>query len=72
MLPIDQVPADSMPPMHRTPQGIVGVVLVKKVIFTLIVHQPIGVIHPHLGWCEMVLRSEWLIKGHRAAGYSYP
>jgi hypothetical protein len=39
-----------MPPVHRTPAGVIKVVLIKQVIRSLIVGKTIGIIHPpHLG-----------------------
>ena len=41
-----QVLAYRMPPMHRSPYRAVGIVLKKQVVFALIIHHAVGIIHP--------------------------
>ncbi len=46
VLPVDQVPADRMAPVHGAPAGGVGKVLVKEVVFPFIVDKTVGVVDP--------------------------
>ena len=45
-LPAHQVPGLDMSPVHRTPLCIVGIILIKKMVFALIYGKTVGVIHP--------------------------
>ena len=48
MFPIYQVFTDCMSPMHIAPFGAIRVVLVEKVIFTISIYHPIGIVHPSI------------------------
>lgn len=45
----------SMAPMHWAPYRTVRVILIKHMVFSIEVHQAIGIIHPSGWWCEMKL-----------------
>ena len=50
MLPMQQVPAHSMPPVHGAPEGAIRVILIEHMVFPLIKGKSIRVIHPpHTG-----------------------
>ena len=57
MFPMEQVITDRVSPMHRSPKGVKGVVLIKVVIPTPKVYQAIGVIEPALGSHEVITLS---------------
>lgn len=44
--PAEQIPAFGMPPVHRSPYGIIGMVLVEQMIFALIIAKAIRIVHP--------------------------
>ena len=46
ILPVEQVFAYRMAPMHRPPYRIVGMILVKHMVFPFIVTKAVGIIHP--------------------------
>ena len=46
VLPMDQVAAHRMAPVHGTPAGGVGEVLVKKVVLTSIIDKAVGIVDP--------------------------
>ncbi|MNE99114.1 hypothetical protein D3C80_1977340 [compost metagenome] len=56
MLPVRQIPADGMAPVHRPPVFVVGVVLIERMINAVNVHQPIGIVDPAGGRRQMKLR----------------
>src|SRR5688572_32066913 len=55
MLPVDQVGADRMAPVHRPPDSIVRVMLVEQVIFIGVENESVWVIHPFFDRSEMIL-----------------
>src|SRR5688572_18117063 len=61
MFPVSEILAHSMTPMHRSPHGAVRIVLIKKVILSVVIYHPVGIIHPFCFWCEMKLRPVGLI-----------
>ncbi len=72
LFPMHQVFADGVTPAHVAPFVAVGVVLVEHVVFTVVVYQPVGVVHPVLFWGEVELRTERLLvrsRGCRTAGF---
>ena len=56
-LPVQQVLADSMAPVHGVPLGGMGVVLEKSVILPLKPAKPVGIVYPALFRLEMVRKS---------------
>ena len=46
MLPMHQIGAHGMAPVHRPPYGAVGIVLVKQVVFAFVKEHAVGVVHP--------------------------
>ena len=46
ILPICQVIADNVSPMHRSPLGIIRMMLEKRVILTVIVYESVRVVYP--------------------------
>ncbi len=46
LLPVDQVLADGMAPVHVAPTPAVGIVLIEKMVLALVVNQPVGVVQP--------------------------
>ena len=59
--PIHQILAHCVRPVHGTPYFILGVMLIKQVVFSLVIDHAIGVVHPHLGWGEMELGAMGLV-----------
>ena len=50
ILPVQQVGADGVAPVHRRPPHIVGVILIELMVLPLIVGEAVGVVHPaHIG-----------------------
>ena len=50
VFPVQQVAADRVAPVHRPPVGIVGVILVKQVVLTVVEGKAVRVVHPaHAG-----------------------
>ena len=85
MLPVNKVWADGMSPMHRTPQVTVWVILIEQVIFTVEIHQAVGIVHPIGGWCKVECRAIYIhdidnhnsrnkseIRGSRTMNLVYP
>ncbi len=62
MLPMNQVFADRVTPMHRTPLPAEGIVLVKQMKLALKLNQTMGVIHPTHRWLKMVVFSPWMLR----------
>ena len=48
-----------MAPMHGSPHGTVRIVLVEKMVFVIVIHQPIRVVHPVRFGCEVKERAVW-------------
>ena len=46
VLPVQKVFADCMSPVHGAPDGFIGMILIKHMVFSLIVGKTIGIIHP--------------------------
>ena len=46
-----------MSPVHGTPNGTIGVILVKEMVFAIKIDHPIGIVHPFRRWREMDLRT---------------
>ena len=46
IVPVQQVGADGVSPVHGPPKGAVGVVLIKQMVFSLIERKAVGVVHP--------------------------
>ena len=44
--PVQQVRADGMSPVHRSPMRIIRVILVKKMVLSVVEGKTVGVIHP--------------------------
>src|SRR6516164_8909914 len=55
ILPADEVTADDVPPAHVSPIDAERIVLIKKVIFTLVINETIGIVHPIPGGSKMKL-----------------
>jgi len=47
MLPMNQVSADGMPPVHGSPYIAIGIVLVEEVVLPFIEDHAIGIVRPH-------------------------
>ena len=60
-LPMNQVRADGMPPMHVSPTPTIRIVLEKQVILALVKHQPVWVIGPAALRGKMELRAQLLL-----------
>ena len=58
VLPMDQVLADGMAPVHVSPHGAVRIVLIIEMIDAILEEQPVRVVHPAVGRREMVRRAE--------------
>jgi hypothetical protein len=61
MLPMHKILAHCVTPVHRAPYVAVGIMLVKKVVFSAQIHQAVGIVHPMTGRGEMKLRSVLLL-----------
>ena len=46
IVPVQQVGADGMAPMHGAPYRLVGVILVEQVVLALVIREAVGVVHP--------------------------
>ena len=57
LLPVNQVPAHRMSPVHLPPVGCVRIVLEKRVILSLIENQAVGIVHPPPLRLEMIAKS---------------
>ncbi|MOA30339.1 hypothetical protein D3C78_1514220 [compost metagenome] len=56
MLPVRQIPAGGMAPVHRPPVLVVRVVLVESVINAVNTHQAVGIVDPAGGRGQMKAR----------------
>ena len=54
LLPVEEVLADGVAPMHVAPLGTVGIVLEVEVILTVLVDHAVGVVHPTVGGREVI------------------
>ena len=54
VFPRDQVFADGMSPVHGTPLVLIGIILVKQMVFSLIEGKSVGIVDPSSGACHMV------------------
>src|SRR5690606_12691826 len=61
MLPMYKVLAHSMAPMHRSPDNVFWIILIKKMVYPFIINQPIGIVHPFLLRGKVPLRSIGLV-----------
>jgi hypothetical protein len=78
MFPMDQIPAHSMPPVHRSPYSAVGIILVKQMIFLIIINQPVWVVHPvgfgremKLGTILLLVISGWAFNPGNFVGFVF-
>ena len=62
MLPINQVFADRVAPMHRTTLPAEGIVLVKQMKLALKLNQTMGIIHPTHRWLKMIIFPPWMLR----------
>ena len=46
VLPVYQIPADRMAPVHGPPTGTIGKILVKQMVISFIIDEPVGVVDP--------------------------
>lgn len=60
LLPVHQVAAHGVAPVHVLPLAFIGVVLVEEVVFVIVVNQPVGVVDPSPARCEVELRPVFL------------
>ena len=60
MLPMNQVLADRMPPVHIPPHRAIRIVLIEQMILTILVHHAVRIIHPSPSRREMIGRTEFL------------
>ena len=60
MFPMHQVLAHGMSPMHIPPYRTVRIILEIKVIFTVFINQPVGVIHPAIKRSVMINGTEFV------------
>ena len=58
MLPMNQILAHGMSPVHISPYGAVWIILKIKVIFTVFINQSVGIIHPAIKRSVMINRTE--------------
>ena len=58
MFPMHQVFADRMSPMHISPFRAVRIILKIQMIFSIFIHQSVGIIHPAIERSMMVNRAE--------------
>ena len=68
MLPMDEVVADGVAPVHMAPRGAVGVVLVEQVPFAAEEDRPVRVVHPPGRRKEMIRRPPRVLRRLRAGG----
>jgi len=61
LLPMHQIGADGVAPMHVAPVPAVGIMLIVEVILTVIEDQPVGVIIPAALRREVELRAQRLV-----------
>jgi hypothetical protein len=61
MFPMDQISANSMSPVHRSPYSAVGIILIKQMVFIIKINQTVWVVHPVGFGGEMKLRSVLLL-----------
>ena len=54
MLPMDEVAADGVSPVHVSPLRAVGVILEVEVILTVLIHKSVGVVHPSVLRCVVI------------------
>ena len=57
MLPMNQIIADGIAPVHRTTLPAEGIVLVKQMKLALKLNQTMGIIHPTHRWLKMIIFS---------------
>ena len=60
VFPMNQVFAHGMSPMHIPPYRTVRIILEIKVIFTVFINQPVGVIHPAIKRSVMINGTEFV------------
>ena len=53
MFPRYHIHAGGMAPVHRSPNRSIGIVLIEKMVYPIVVNHAIGVVHPSLTRCEM-------------------
>ena len=46
VLPVQQVAADGVAPVHGAPHRLIGVILVEQVVFAFVIREAVGVVHP--------------------------
>ena len=64
LLPMHQVIADRMPPVHLRPEAAIRVELVEEVVFPLEIDQAVRIVDPSAGAHEMVSLTAWR-RGYR-------
>ena len=58
VLPVDQIGADGVPPVHRSPDGILRMMLIEQMIFPVRIDKTIRIIRPHFWGRKMNFRPE--------------
>ena len=54
MLPMHEVAADGVSPVHVSPLRAVGVILEVEVILPVLIHQSVGIVHPSILRCVVI------------------
>ena len=57
LLPVQEVRARSVAPVHVLPVTLVGVVLIEEVVLAVVIDEPVGVVHPSTTCGEVELRT---------------
>ena len=63
VLPVHEVAADGVAPVHGPPDGFLGVVLIEEVVLPVVIHHAVGVVHPVFGGREVDLRAVHFVEG---------
>ena len=56
VVPVDQIRADGVSPVHGSPVAVIGIVLVVEVILAVVPDHAVGIVHPELFGRKMDLR----------------
>ncbi|MNP69630.1 hypothetical protein D3C76_1657530 [compost metagenome] len=56
MLPMRQIPAGGVAPMHGAPVLVIGMMLIERMVDAVNVHQTVGIVDPTGGRRQMKLR----------------
>ncbi len=57
MFPVEQIAAHRMSPVHRSPFGLIGIILVKHMVHSIVIRKSIRVIHPPNPRAQMKIRA---------------